>query len=109
MLTRYLGRESAYYSTVPAPSYAPLAESDMDDLNNQFSSMAQVTPYTVTVHPSRVGGWVNLRWAPSKACYIQRYCYEGEKLTVIALNNNWLQVQDAQTGNIGFIQRTFAY
>ena len=109
VLTRYLGRESAYYSTVPAPSYAPLAESDMDDLNNQFSSMAQVTPYTVTVHPSRVGGWVNLRWAPSKACYIQRYCYEGEKLTVIALNNNWLQVQDAQTGNIGFIQRTFAY
>lgn len=63
--------------------------------------------YAVTVRPATPGGFVNLRWGPSKADSIQARLLEGEVLDVIAQNGTWAQVTVRRTGAVGFIMRAF--
>ena len=85
-----------------APAADPLAE-----INKEFKSAKRVTPYKVTVRPTRVSGWVNLRWAPSKSSELMATYKANDQLMVIREMDNWLQVEDMDTGDVGFISRQF--
>ena len=77
-------------------------------MNAEFSSAKKVAvPYTVVARPSRASGWVNLRWAPSTETERIATCKQGKELTVLAELRNWYQVQDPETGMIGFISRQY--
>lgn len=93
----------------PTPTAAPSADSDriIADMNREFASAKKVSPYTVAARPSRASGWVNLRWAPSTGMEVISKCTQGKRLTVLAELRNWYQVQDPETGLIGFISSQY--
>jgi SH3-like domain-containing protein len=77
-------------------------------MNDEFRTGKLVAnPFTVYARPSRASGWVNLRWAPSTEAERIATCSQGKALTVIGETRNWYQVQDPQTGMIGFISRQY--
>ena len=80
-------------------------------MNDEFRTGKLVAnPFTVYARPSRASGWVNLRWAPSTEAERIATCPQGKQLTVIGEigeTRNWYQVQDPQTGMIGFISRQY--
>ena len=96
-------RPSSSPTAAPAASYADTAE----EINAEFRSAKAVTPFTITVRPTRASGWVNLRWAPSKSTEIMATYKANEKLLVIKELNNWYQVEDQDTGDVGFISKQF--
>ena len=77
------------------------------EINAEFRSAKNVNPFSVTVRPSRASGWVNLRWAPSKSAEIMATYKANQKLLVIKELNNWYQVEDQDTGDVGFISKQF--
>ena len=81
-------------------------EKIVDALNGEFYSAKQVeTPYTVLARPERASGWVNLRWAPSTSNNRICTCEADKELTVLAVTKNWYQVQDPETGIVGYISK----
>lgn len=98
--------------TPPSPTAAPASgTADLTKaftaMNAEFTTGKQVTPYTVVARPARASGWVNLRWAPSTEAERIATCKQGKELTVLAETKNWYQVQDPETGMIGFISRSY--
>lgn len=98
--------------TPPSPTAAPASgTADLTQafaaMNAEFATGKQVTPYTVVARPARASGWVNLRWAPSTEAERIATCKQGKELTVLAETKNWYQVQDPETGMIGFISRSY--
>ena len=68
--SRYLRKNKppARNSGSSSSSSASSASADVTaEINAEFKSAKKVTPFIVTVRPTRASGWVNLRWAPSKA------------------------------------------
>ena len=91
-------------NTAAATDYAKVFTS----MNTEFRSAKKVAaPYTVVARPSRASGWVNLRWAPATEAERIATCKQGKELTVLAELKNWYQVQDPETGMIGFISRKY--
>ena len=91
-----------------SPSSASSASTDVTaEINAEFKSAKKVTPFIVTVRPTRASGWVNLRWAPSKSAELMATYKQNEKLLVIKETNNWYQVEDQDTGDVGFINKQF--
>ena len=101
----------------PTPTAAPASGGSADstnytkefsNMNTEFRSAKKADmPYTVVARPSRASGWVNLRWAPSTEAERIATCKQGKELTVLAELKNWYQVQDPETGMIGFINRQY--
>lgn len=79
----------------------------LSDLNREFASATRVTPFSVTVRPSRASGWANMRWAPSKDSELMATYAANTKLLVIRETTNWYQVEDQETGDVGFIRKDF--
>jgi len=77
------------------------------EINAEFKSARIVTPFAVTVRPSRASGFVNMRWAPSKSAEVLATYKQNEQLLVIRELNNWYQVEDQETGSVGFISKQF--
>ena len=77
------------------------------EINTEFRSAKKVIPFAVTVRPSRAGGWVNMRWAPSKSAEILATYKANEKLLVIKELKDWYQVEDQDTGDVGFISKQY--
>ena len=77
------------------------------EINAEFKSAKKVTPFVVTVRPSRASGWVNMRWAPSKSAEVLATYKQNDKLLVIRETDNWYQVEDQDTGDVGFINKQF--
>ena len=90
-------------NTANAPDYAKVFSA----MNAEFATGKKVSPYTVVSRPSRASGWVNLRWAPTTEAERIATCKQGKELTVLAELKNWYQVQDPETGMIGFISRQY--
>ena len=63
--------------------------------------------YTAYVRPSSPGGFVHVRWAPSKNQPVQRDYYNGSELVVIAQDGTWCQVYDEVNEASGFIMAAF--
>ena len=96
-------------NSTAAPAAAPATDAAkaLSDMNREFTTAKKVSPYTVTARPSRASGWVNLRWAPSTEAERIATCPQGKELTVLVEMKNWYQVQDPQTGMIGFISNKY--
>ena len=83
------------------------ASDTLEDINKEFASAKRVTPYKVTVRPTRVSGWVNMRWAPSQSAELMATYKANDTLLVIQELENWLQVEDQDTGDVGFVNKAF--
>ena len=103
--SRYLVRyKPDPYDPNPAD---PVVTDPYEEINAEFKSARTVTPFMVTVRPTRASGWVNLRWAPSQQIEIMATYKAGERLQVIRETANWYQVRDEETGNVGFMMKKF--
>lgn len=78
------------------------SEKTSDDLYSSFK-MTDDEAYTVVAKPSKRGGFVSLRWAPSKSAPVMKKLFADAELTVLAEGKNWLQVQEESTGYVGFV------
>ena len=108
--SRYLRKNKppAHNGGSSSSSSASSASVDVTaEINAEFKSAKKVTPFIVTVRPTRASGWVNLRWAPSKSAELMATYKQNEKLLVIKETNNWYQVEDQDTGDVGFINKQF--
>ena len=76
-------------------------------LNQNYRAMNPVSPYTAYVRPSRAGGFVNLRWGPSKGTEVIERLYADHMLVIYALGRDWAQVCDPETGYYGYIMQSF--
>ena len=72
-----------------------------------FKSFRLVDPYYVYVRANHVGGYVNLRWAPSMDAAVAQRVNDGSELRVIAEGRSWYQVQDERSGYVGFMRKGF--
>ena len=78
------------------------------NMNEQFRSFRKVTNhYIVYGKPERATGWVNLRYAPNEKATLIRQVRRNEILTVIGETDRWYQVEDPQTGIVGYISRYY--
>ena len=73
----------------------------------EFKAARFVTPYEVTTYHKRASGLINMRWAPSKKATLIHAYSSGEKLMVLAELKTWSQVQDPETGWVGFVRSDF--
>ena len=106
--SRYLRKSKPPARSGSDASSKPAAATDTaEDMNAEFRRARKVDPFSVTVRPSRASGWVNLRWAPSKSAEIMATYKANEKLLVIQELKNWYQVEDQDTGDVGFISKQF--
>ena len=94
-------------TATPSPDTTDYAK-EFSSMNAEFRSAKKVTaPYIVVARPSRASGWVNLRWAPTTKAERIATCKQGKELIVLEELKNWYQVQDPETGMIGFISRQY--
>lgn len=79
-----------------------------EEITEEFKQARNVEPYQVMTRPTRVTGWVSLRWAPSKSALLMATYPEKQELTVLKETANWLLVTNAQTGDVGYLNKTDA-
>lgn len=101
---RFLSRKKPEETAQPA---AKTAADPLEEMNKEFKAAQKVTPYKVIVRPARVSGWVNMHWAPSNSSEVLATYKADDVLLVISELPNWLQVEDQDTGNTGFISKQF--
>ncbi len=99
-------RQSSSASAAAAPVVASISD-PLEELNREFASARTVTPFRITVRPTRASGWVNLRWAPSMSTEVMATYGANSQLLVIKETTNWYQVEDQDTGDVGFIKKEF--
>ncbi len=104
VMTRYLSYDPVNPRPNPGPTPAPYYPDS--DLSRMFDGF-QTTNYYVVVRPATPGGFVHMRWAPSKQMGIMVDFYDSKQLEVLAQNNTWCQVRDPESGRTGFMMRSF--
>ncbi len=105
--SRYLRKSKPPANPADAASSSSTKTATLSDVNKEFKSARKVVPFTVTVRPSRASGWVNMRWAPSLDAEVLATYKQNEKLQVIYELTNWYQVEDQDTGAVGFISKQY--
>ena len=109
--TRYLSRYNPGRYVPPSGGGTQPSGSTTDNLasiNAIFRTAVKVSaPYTVVARPVRASGWVNLRWAPNTEAERIATCPQGKVLVVMAELKSWYQVQDPDTGMVGFIMKKY--
>lgn len=105
--SRYLRKSKPEPRNTEKASSAAGTTDVATEINAEFRSAKKVIPFAVTVRPSRAGGWVNMRWAPSKSAEILATYKANEKLLVIKELKDWYQVEDQDTGDVGFISKQY--
>ncbi len=94
----------------PSPSSGQPGDSanTAAEMNRIFKTYSRVArPYRVTVRPTRATGWVNMRFAPSKLTEVMGTYRDNEQLIVIAELSGWYQVEDPNTGAVGYMSSQF--
>ena len=95
---------------VPAGMAEEVQEYSLDpfeEIYNEFMKFENVTPYTLVARPTRVTGWVDLRFAPSSYAPVMAVLPAKTEMTVLMETPNWLQVRDELTGSVGYVNRKF--
>ncbi len=90
----------------PGPKPKPTTTPKPTSKSNLYTGFYD-TYYEASVRPSSPGGFVHMRWAPSKSQPIHRDYYNGETLIVLASNGEWAQVYDAANNKSGFMMTAF--
>ena len=101
VVSRYLSYNKPAPKPAPIPTSKPAPSHEAD-----YRGFVGVDSYSM-VRPSTPGGYVHMRWAPTKAAPVYQDYYAGASLHVIARNNIWSQVQDLETGRVGFMMSAF--
>lgn len=104
-MTRHLS-DTPGHSGGSTPSGASVAPGTDANLNTMFNGFQYVN-YYAGVKPSNPSGFVNLRWAPTKAAPVQCIYYADTLLRVLATNGTWSQVLNEETGVSGFMMNSF--
>lgn len=78
------------------------------DIDAEFASAVDVENYKITARPARVTSVVNMRWIPSETGRIIAQYKATEELIVLKELDHYLQVQDPDTGDVGYIHKKFA-
>ena len=91
----------------PSNEFATSEASTVAQMNTLAVSARTVTPYTVTVRPTRASGWVYMRWFPSRNAEEMATFGANYQLTVLAELKDWYQVSDPATGKVGFIYKSY--
>ena len=91
--------------------YTPVVESDkekaMDSLMNELKTYSRVaSPFTIYPNPNRASGFVNFRLVPVQYGKELYRVYASNALTVLGQTRNWYQVEDNNTGVIGYIVKS---
>ena len=94
-------------TTNPGGSFDTRAAVTVEQINTLLASAKAVTPYTVTLRPTRSSGWVYMRWLPSRNAEQMATFGANYQVTVIAELKDWYQVQDPATGKVGFIYKSY--
>lgn len=112
-MTRHLSEKpgsspssSSSSSSSSHTSDATVAAGTDTNLNQMFKGFKYVD-YYAAVKPSNPSGFVNMRWAPTKASPVQCIYYADTLVKVIATNGTWSQVYNESTGQGGFIMNAF--
>ena len=106
--TRYLVYNKPGPKPTPAPKKGGDGSTTIAELNSIFKTYKLVSnPYSITVRPTRASGWVNLRFAPTKQSQLMATYRSNEKLLVIAELKDWYQVEDPDTGAVGYLSTKF--
>ncbi|MGN0996934.1 MAG: SH3 domain-containing protein [Candidatus Ventricola sp.] len=104
--SRYL--VSSYPGSKPAGTQTGASDKGAASIADvDFKSFRLVDPYYVYVQASHVGGYVNLRWAPSMDAAVAQRVNDGSELRVIAEGRGWYQVMDERSGYVGFMRSSF--
>ncbi len=80
----------------------------MTDIEAEFASAVDVKDYKITARPARVTSVVNMRWIPSETGRIIAQYKATEQLVVLKELKYYVQVQDPDTGDVGYIHKKFA-
>lgn len=72
-----------------------------------FKNFKHTESTRMTVKPATPGGFVNLRWAPSKSVAVMTKLYADAQVIVIAKDKTWAQVYEPNTGYVGFVMLSF--
>ena len=91
----------------PRPTAVPYDDDAIETLNAEFRTGKLVRPFTVYARPARASGWVNMRWAPNRETEVIATFNSGDPLTVVADLRDWYQVQDPETGSVGFMMKEY--
>ena len=87
---------------------AAVSADPFEEITEEFKQAKDVEPYQIVTRPTRVTGWVFLRWAPSKSALLMATYPEKLELTVLKETANWLQVMNMQTGDVGYLNKADA-
>ena len=79
----------------------------MTDIDAEFASAVDVDDYKITARPARVTSLVYMRWIPSETGRIIIGYKANEQLIVLKELDHYLQVQDPDTGDVGYIHKKF--
>ena len=79
----------------------------VDQMNSLLKNARFVTPYQITVRPTRASGWVYMRWMPSRYSEAVTTFTDGHVLEVIAEAKDWYQVVDPDSGKTGFVYKSY--
>lgn len=105
VMTSYLVKDKpGKYQKKTVKEDPKTAEKSVTDI---YSTMIHVDPYEATVKPAKTGDFVNVRWAPSKSAAVMTLLYGGSEVTVLCEGEGWNQVQDINTGYVGFVDASF--
>ena len=80
----------------------------LTDVLMEIASAVDVENYKITVRPARVTSWVSMRWFPSQVGPVLKTYKATEELIVLKEMDHYLQVQDPDTGDVGYIHKMFA-
>ena len=94
-------------SPQPQTSSNDLA-AQFSNMNKQFRTFRKIDRHFIVYgRPKRATGWVTFRYAPNEKAELIRQIRQNEILTVIGETDSWYQVEDPQTGIIGYISRLY--
>ena len=93
---------------VPAAVAEEAAVDPIEEIVAEFNEAKSVDPYDIEVHPTRVSGWVYMRWVPSTQSPVEATYPARTVLTVRKELPDWLMVENLQTGDIGYVSKAYA-
>lgn len=100
--------DPAVLATLIAEEREAYTGDPLTDITAEIESAVAVTPYKITVRPARVTSWVEMHWFPCEIGPIIARYKATEQLTVLKEMAHYLQVQDPDTGDVGYIHKMFA-
>ena len=97
----------AIAAMIPAGIAEEVSTDPFEEITGEFMQAKAVDPYQIIVRPTRVTGWVNMNWAPSKSAPVMANYPAKTEMTVLKETPHWLQVEYMPTGDVGFIYKEY--